>query len=213
MWRASHAGTRDPEIDQVFSRCVQLCELLRIIDYVLGFDSNLLIQYSKSPLTTSEFGPGRIYSKLRSVKSVRFAPPPSDSIGPSARISLFCVDHAILRVAVGLRKRNAATRKLLGEGVLASYRAGSPNFHVGLEHLYNLGNVRDLVKDDMFHIPSVTTPQAFKIAKDPADGEVKMQVQARSYKDEWGVIDRFVCFVCALTCSRSSRRFFGSSIP
>lgn len=100
---------------------------------------------------------------------------------------------------MGLRKRDAATRNLLGEGVVASYRAGSPNFHVGLEHLYNLGNVRDLVKDEMFHIPSVTKPQAFKVSKDPADGEVKMQVQARSYKDEWGVIDRYMNGCSGLT--------------
>ncbi len=72
---------------------------------------------------------------------------------------------------------------------------GRPNFHVFLEHLNNLGNIRDLVKDDMFPLYLVTRPQAFKISKDPADGEVNMQVQARSYNQDWGVIDRYVCVV------------------
>lgn len=44
----------------------------------------------------------------------------------------------------------------------------------------------------MYPIASVTKPQAFRIKTDPVDGKVKMQVQPRSYKDEWGVIDRFV---------------------
>lgn len=61
---------------------------------------------------------------------------------------------------------------------------------MGLDHLYNCANLRDLVKDEMYAVPSVTKPQAFKVSKDPTDGVVKMQVQARSYKDEWGVIDR-----------------------
>lgn len=95
-------------------------------------------------------------------------------------------------MGTGLRQRDAATRTLLGEGILASYKAGSSNFSVGLEHLYNLGNIRDLVADCMYSIPSVTKPQAFKVSRDPTDGLVKMQVQPRSYNDEWGVIDRYV---------------------
>lgn len=74
---------------------------------------------------------------------------------------------------------------------MASYKVASPNFHVGLEHLYNCANVRDLVARCMYPIIHVTKPQAFKVSKDPADGLVKMQVQPRSYKDEWGVIDRY----------------------
>lgn len=114
---------------------------------------------------------------------------------------------AVRRVGVGLRKRDAATRTLLGEGIVASYKAGCSNFHVGLEHLYNLGNVRDLVKDEMFHIPSVTKPQAFKVSKDPVDGGVKMQVQARSDKQNWGVIDRYILrAVCTLFSLRNTVR-------
>ncbi|CAN0008754.1 unnamed protein product, partial [Ectocarpus sp. 8 AP-2014] len=94
------------------------------------------------------------------------------------------------RVSVGLRKRDAATRTLLGEGIVSSYKANAPNFRVDLEHLYNLANIRDLVHECMFSISHVTKPQAFKISKDPSDGEAKMQVQQRSYKDEWGVINR-----------------------
>lgn len=93
---------------------------------------------------------------------------------------------------MALRKRDAATRTLLGEGILASYKFGAPNFDVCLEHLNNLGNVRDLVKDQLFPLHSITKPQAFKVSKDPADGEVKMQVQARSYNKDWGVISRCV---------------------
>lgn len=74
-----------------------------------------------------------------------------------------------------------------GEGILASYKAGSPNLHVGLEHPCNLWNVRDLVKDEMF-----------KVFKDPSNGEVKKQVHAKSCKDEWGVADSYVCPVACL---------------
>lgn len=75
---------------------------------------------------------------------------------------------------------------------MASYKVGAPNFHVGLEHLNNCANVRDPVKGCMHPIAPVTKPQAFRIKTDPVDGKVKMQVQPRSYKDEWGVIGRFV---------------------
>jgi len=105
------------------------------------------------------------------------------------------IDQVFSRVSVGLHKRNAATRTLLGEGILASYMRGRSNFDVFLEHLNNLGNVRDLVKDVMFPLYLVTKPQAFKVAKDPADGEVRMQVQARSYNQDWGVINRCGCAV------------------
>lgn len=94
------------------------------------------------------------------------------------------------RVAVALRKMDAATRRLLGLGIMSSYRAGQAKFHVDLQHLNNWGNVRDLLVGHMYPIPSVTKPQAFKVSKDPTDGLVKMQVQARSYRDNWGVIDR-----------------------
>lgn len=94
------------------------------------------------------------------------------------------------RVGVGLRKRDAPTRSLLGEGIVSSYKVGSPNFVVELQHLHNCANVRDLVKDCMFSINHVTIPQAFKVSKDPTDGEVKMQVQERSYKDDWGAMNR-----------------------
>lgn len=96
------------------------------------------------------------------------------------------------RVSVGLRKRNAATRSLLGEGVIAAYKKTTPNFDVGLEHLYNVANIRDAVNHHMFGIPHVTKPQCFKISTDPSDGVVKMQVQARSYNDAWGIINRCV---------------------
>lgn len=100
---------------------------------------------------------------------------------------------------MALRKQDAATRTLLGTGILAAYKFGSPNFQVFLEHLQNLGNVRDLVKDELFPVYSLRIPQAFKVCKDPADGEVKMQVQARSYNEDWGVINRYVC-VSICTC-------------
>lgn len=104
--------------------------------------------------------------------------------------SAFVSPFLLYRVGVGLRKRDAATRTLLGEGIVASYKFGAPNFETLLEHLYNLGNVRDLVKDLMFPVFSLTKPQAYKVSTDPADGEVKMQVQARSYNQDWGVINR-----------------------
>lgn len=118
---------------------------------------------------------------------------------PSRQLIFFSLVSltSVHSVGVGLRKGNAATRLLLGEGILASYRVAAPNFLVELEHLYNCANVRDLVKDDMYPISCVTKPQAFKISKDPTDGLVKMQVQARSYKDEWGVIDRYACMGAA----------------
>ena len=102
----------------------------------------------------------------------------------------FVTPLPLYRVGVGLRKRDAATRNLLGQGILSSYKFGAPNFQVFLEHLNNLGNIRDLVIDQLFPLHSVTKPQAFKVSKDPADGEVKMQVQARSYNEDWGVINR-----------------------
>lgn len=98
----------------------------------------------------------------------------------------------ITRVGTGLKKQNAATRTILGEGVLRSYRVGAPNFFVGIEHLKNLANIRDLLDGCMYPIPLVTRPQAFKVSKDPTDGNVKMQVQQRSYNDAWGVIDRCI---------------------
>lgn len=49
----------------------------------------------------------------------------------------------------------------------------------------------DLVNYEMFHT-SVTKPQAFKVSKDPTDGKVDMEVQAMSYKNEWGVSGRCV---------------------
>ncbi|CAM9584489.1 unnamed protein product [Ectocarpus fasciculatus] len=100
------------------------------------------------------------------------------------------IDQVFSRVGVGLRKRDAPTRSALGEGIVSSYKAGSPNFVVELQHLRNCANVRDLVKECLFAIPHVTKPQAFKVSKDPTDGEVKFQVQPRSYKDDWGIINR-----------------------
>lgn len=111
--------------------------------------------------------------------------------------SYFCffgrdISASTNRVSVGLRKRDAATRTLLGEGIVSSYKANAPNFRVDLEHLYNCANIRDLVHECMFSISHVTKPQAFKVSKDPSDGVAKMQVQQRSYKDEWGVINRYI---------------------
>lgn len=78
---------------------------------------------------------------------------------------------------MGLRKRDAATRNLLGKGILEAYKVGSLNVHVVLEHLNNQGNLRDLVKDEVYHCPSLRKPQAYEVDKDPVDGEVMMQVR------------------------------------
>lgn len=94
------------------------------------------------------------------------------------------------RIGVALRKMDAATRRLLGLGILQSYRVGQADFHVGLIHLNNCRNICDLLVGCMFPIPSITKLQAFKVSKDPTDGLVKLQVQERSYRDDWGVIDR-----------------------
>ncbi|CAM9553011.1 unnamed protein product [Ectocarpus sp. 4 AP-2014] len=100
------------------------------------------------------------------------------------------IDQVYSRVFVGLRKRAAATRTLLGEGIVSSHKANAPNFRVDLEHLYNCATIRDLVHECMFSISHVTKPQAFKVSKDPSDGVARMQVQQRSYEDAWGVINR-----------------------
>lgn len=93
-------------------------------------------------------------------------------------------------MATGLRQRGVPTRSALGEGIIASYRAGHDNLHVRIDHLLGLANIRDLLLGCMYPIPFVTKPQAFKISKDPSDNGIKMQVQHRSYNDDWGVIDR-----------------------
>ncbi|CAN0386362.1 unnamed protein product [Pylaiella littoralis] len=96
------------------------------------------------------------------------------------------IDQVFSRVGTGLKKRNVATQTILGEGVLRSYRVGAPNFFVGIEHLKNLANIRDLLDGCMYPIPLVTRPQAFKVSKDPTDGNVKMQarrVQQRLLND------------------------------
>ncbi|CAM9958078.1 unnamed protein product [Sphacelaria rigidula] len=100
------------------------------------------------------------------------------------------IDQVFSRVGAGLKRTDVATRTLLGLRVLESYRAGQPNFHVGLTHLNNCANMRDLLVGCMYPIPSVTKPQAFKVPRDPTDGLVNMQVQERSYRDDWGVINR-----------------------
>ena len=44
----------------------------------------------------------------------------------------------------------------------------------------------------MFVIPSITSPQAFRVSRDPADNRVKLQMQARGYENKWAAIDRCV---------------------
>ena len=88
------------------------------------------------------------------------------------------------RVGTGLQ-RDAPTRSTLGDGIIASCMAGHPNFHVCFDHLYNLGNIRDLLVGGMFPVPSVTKSQAFRISSDPTDDALKMPVQPRSYNDGW----------------------------
>ena len=40
-----------------------------------------------------------------------------------------------------------------------------------------------------FPIPHITKPQAFRFSTDPTDGKIKMQVQHRSYENQWARID------------------------
>lgn len=75
--------------------------------------------------------------------------------------------------------------------MVASYKQEASNFLVELEHLYNCANVRDLVGGHMFPVNHITKPQAFKISKDPTDGRTKLQVQSRSYNQDWGVLNRY----------------------
>lgn len=96
------------------------------------------------------------------------------------------------RVGVALRQTDAATRTILGDHIVSSYKANVSSFPVRMTHLYNCANIRDLLSGSMFPIPSVTRPQAFRVSKDPSDNKVKLQVQARSYEDKWSSIDR--CF-------------------
>jgi len=101
------------------------------------------------------------------------------------------IDQVFSRVGVALRATDAATRTILGKHIVGSYKKNVASFPVILTHLYNCGNVRDLLQGKMFAIPCVTTPQAFRIARDPSDNIVKLQVQSRGYEDKWSAIDRW----------------------
>lgn len=100
------------------------------------------------------------------------------------------IDQVFSRVGVALRATDAATRTILGRHIVGSYKKNVASFPVRMTHLYNCGNVRDLLQGNMFAIPSVTKPQAFRISRDPADNKVKLQVQARGYENKWSAIDR-----------------------
>jgi len=108
------------------------------------------------------------------------------------------IDQVFSRVGVALRATDAATRTILGKHIVGSYKKNVSSFSVLLTHLYNCGNVRDLLQGKMFSIPSVTKPQAFRIARDPSDNNVKLQVQSRGYEDKWSAIDRYVEQSCYL---------------
>ena len=93
-----------------------------------------------------------------------------------------------LRVAIKLRKNDAVTPSELRRLVEMAY---SPGFPVKVTHLDRTANIRDLLLScGMYAVPHVTRPQAFRVARDPNDGVVKMQVQFRSYTEKWGTIDR-----------------------
>lgn len=100
------------------------------------------------------------------------------------------IDQVFSRVGVALRQTDAATRTILGQHIVGSYKKNVSSFPVRISHLYNCGNVRDLLQDSMFSIPSVTKPQAFRVSRDPSDNNVKLQIQARGYEDKWATIDR-----------------------
>lgn len=93
---------------------------------------------------------------------------------------------------MALRQNDAPTRSILGNHIVDSYRKNVASFPVRITHLYNCANVRDLLQGKMFVIPSITTPQAFRVSRDPADNKVKLQMQARGYEEKWGAIDRYV---------------------
>lgn len=100
------------------------------------------------------------------------------------------IDQVFSRVGVALKKTNAATRSILGNHIVGGYKSNVSSFAVRMTHLYNCANVRDLLQDNMFAIPSVTSPQAFRVSRDPADNKAKLQMQARGYEDKWAAIDR-----------------------
>ena len=102
------------------------------------------------------------------------------------------IDQVFSRVGVALRQTDAATRTILGKHIVGSYKKNVSSFPVRITHLYNCGNVRDLLQGNMFSVPSVTTPQAFRVSRDPADNNVKLQVQARGYENKWAAIDRYI---------------------
>lgn len=102
------------------------------------------------------------------------------------------IDQVFSRVGVALRQSDAPTRNILGKHIVGSYKKNVSSFPVRITHLFNCGNLRDLLRDHMFAIPSVTKPQAFRVSKDPADNKVKLQVQARGYENKWAAIDRYI---------------------
>lgn len=91
---------------------------------------------------------------------------------------------------MALRQTDAPTCAILGKQIVGSYKKNVSSFPVRITHLYNCGNLRDLLVNSMYTIPSVTTPQAFRLSRDPSDNIVKLQVQARGYEDKWSAIDR-----------------------
>lgn len=111
---------------------------------------------------------------------------------PPSRTTLTYIQRH--RVSSGLNKQDCPTLSLLHKNIVASYRVGAPNFHVGIKHINNLGNYRDALDGRQYAMASVTRPQGFRVSKDPTDCIVKLQVQHRSYKNEWGVINRWVRF-------------------
>eukprot|EP00752_Nemacystus_decipiens_P017096 g15312.t1 len=105
------------------------------------------------------------------------------------------IDQVFSRCGVALRQTDAPTRTILGKHIVGGYKKNVASFPVLLTHLYNCGNLRDLLQDFMFTVPCVTKPQAFRLSRDPSDNIVKLQVQARGYENKWSAIDRAGVYV------------------
>lgn len=103
--------------------------------------------------------------------------------------SCFSLKFSLHRVGVALKEQPAVTRTCLGQIIVNSYKKNASSFPVEIEHLYNLANIRDLLVGHTFPIPHITKPQAFRFSTDPTDGKIKMQVQHRSYENQWARID------------------------
>lgn len=81
------------------------------------------------------------------------------------------IDQVFSKVGVALRQTDTPTRSILETHIVRSYDNNVSSFLVRISHLYHCTNVRDLLQGRMFVVPSITSPQAFRASKDPADNK------------------------------------------